>query len=700
MFWIHGGSRVKLEEAYRRIARLLDIPGRDDKDADSLLLVREYLEENASDPWLMILDNADNRDVWLRSETTNAGDQRPLIEYLPRSRHGKMLITTRDSELGFRLTEGKLEPLQIQRFGPVEANKLLRAKLDDGAILSDLDATELTAALEHLPLTITQAAAYLGQIDMSAADYLAEFRAGLSDVPELLSESIDDPLRDRSMSNSVFQAWRLSFEQISLQSPRAAELLSLMSMLDRQEIPKSLIQSPEESSMQFRGAIARLKAFSFVTEDKQRGRYSMHRLVQLSTQRWIEKLGQKKSFAEKAIHAIASATPPDADFLYWTIFTDLQPHVDLALQYQIVSKEAMLSRATVLNLFGRYAIGRGQIELAVKRLDEARQIRRDQLGPDHEDSLTATGQYGVAVGMLSKPNWQQAMEIQEFVLASTLTTLGPEHPLTLKTRSRIAINHSRVNRFKQAKKLHLSVLASMQSTLGPSHTYTLSELSHLLFTLNRLHHWQEALEVGTSALELRTKELGPEHPDTVTIMAQLCMTYNGLKRWNEAVAMEETVLELRLKTLGPEHPKTLLAMEHLGRTLAKKGRAAEAEELLSWVVEVRSKKLGKDHWSVTAVAQSLAKLQPMKQGDCSSKGDDGAGQQDHGGSTEFGTLKAQSQESEAGVSKASSRTVVDISPGLDFELQSKELPRRDDSDIIVEVEDEEEPPPPYSDPSG
>ena len=65
-----------------------------------------------------------------------------------------------------------------------------------------------------------------------------------------------------------------------------------MAMLDRQGISQELLRNDGESTLQFRAAISKLKAFSFIIEEKKMSKYSMHRLVQLSTQQWLEHLGK------------------------------------------------------------------------------------------------------------------------------------------------------------------------------------------------------------------------------------------------------------------------------------------------------------------------------------------------------------------------------------------------------------------------
>ena len=291
VFWVHGGSRSRFETDYRNIARLLDLPGREDPDVDILRLVTDWLSDEANGSWLVILDNADDRDLWLGSNQKVAQTDEPsmpLIHYLPRCSAGSLLVTTRDRQLGHQLLERKRQPLSISRLEPEEAQSLLSAKLSDQQLDSE-DIEKLARELEYLPLTITQAAAYLEQTqtEISALEYLEIFRAGQVDIPNLLEESMYDPSRDYESSNSVFQTWRLSFEQLTRQSPKAADMLSLMAVLDRQAIPSELVQMPGGSALDQKAAIAKLKAFSLIQEESSSNKYSLHRLVQLSTQRWL-----------------------------------------------------------------------------------------------------------------------------------------------------------------------------------------------------------------------------------------------------------------------------------------------------------------------------------------------------------------------------------------------------------------------------
>ena len=64
---------------------------------------------------------------------------------------------------------------------------------------------------------------------------------------------------------------------------KQGDLLSLMSVFDRQGIPKSIVDDAFTSETEFQTALGTLKAYSLITENEAAETYGMHRLVQLST---------------------------------------------------------------------------------------------------------------------------------------------------------------------------------------------------------------------------------------------------------------------------------------------------------------------------------------------------------------------------------------------------------------------------------
>ena len=81
----------------------------------------------------------------------------------------------------------------------------------------------------------------------------------------LLTET-PDLRRDSSVPNSVILTWQISFNQIQKTNPKAAELLSFMSVLDRQGIPEFLLRG-DQDEVDFEEAVTLLIDFSLVKEN-------------------------------------------------------------------------------------------------------------------------------------------------------------------------------------------------------------------------------------------------------------------------------------------------------------------------------------------------------------------------------------------------------------------------------------------------
>ena len=63
--WIHASTAPRIEKGYLDIAKEVNIVGWDSRDPrfDKTLLVKSWLEGNASGRWILILDNADDIDL-------------------------------------------------------------------------------------------------------------------------------------------------------------------------------------------------------------------------------------------------------------------------------------------------------------------------------------------------------------------------------------------------------------------------------------------------------------------------------------------------------------------------------------------------------------------------------------------------------------------------------------------------------------
>lgn len=189
-----------------------------------------------------------------------------LVEFLPQSNKGFILITSRSRDAAFRLTGNFSDVVTVGSMEEASALALLRNKL--GNISEEEEAMRLVKELDYMPLAITQAAAYILQRAPRATvlTYLQELSKDDQHRAKFLDKDIGDVRRDHATSNSIIATWQITFEHIRTERASAARLLSLMSFFDRQGIPDSLLvgrcHQDEEADLDFEEDLNMLISFS------------------------------------------------------------------------------------------------------------------------------------------------------------------------------------------------------------------------------------------------------------------------------------------------------------------------------------------------------------------------------------------------------------------------------------------------------
>lgn len=157
VFWVRGSDATTFDDAYRKIGEKLQIPGLQDDKADVKRLVKTRLSQESAGKWLMIVDNADDFEIFYHKSNDDNGSS-ALSEYLPFSTLGVILFTTRDRNAARRYAGSKV--IEIDKMDDKESRELLQGSVQNKQILDDdSSVTKLLELLVNLPLAIMQAAA-------------------------------------------------------------------------------------------------------------------------------------------------------------------------------------------------------------------------------------------------------------------------------------------------------------------------------------------------------------------------------------------------------------------------------------------------------------------------------------------------------------------------------------------------------------
>ena len=250
MLWLHASNAARFEQSVQSVVGQLQIPGGQDPKANSFKLFEAWLRDRRKGRWLLILDNAEDARLLHEPPPSNYGatsdglagaTRKSILEYLPICEHGSILFTTRSRHTAMQLVDRR-DVIGIPPMDEEHATQLLEKKL--GQQHNGEDVAALARELDFVPLAITQAAAYIEQRGdrWSIQQYLERLRKNNKARLNLLDQDGGNLRRDEEASNSVLLTWQISFEHIREVRPSAADLLSLMSLFDRQAIPESLLK--------------------------------------------------------------------------------------------------------------------------------------------------------------------------------------------------------------------------------------------------------------------------------------------------------------------------------------------------------------------------------------------------------------------------------------------------------------------------
>jgi hypothetical protein len=338
IFWIRASSADRFVQSYTQIARQFQIPGFDDPSKGKLELVRDWLVSYPS-RWLLVIDNADDYSVLfgddkppsaagvLRPEEqaesatrpTSSGRASPLCQYIPESPNGTILLTSRNKQVGSSFLRGRSKGLiNVQGFSNEDATRFLQDMIGDQ---NEKAVLALVTELERLPLALSQAAAYIQTRCITVSKYLDLLRGSLV---ELFDQPFEDHGRDGTdIPNAVAATWALSFNQIQSQSPLAGILLSVMTCLEREVIPRDFLytclenfanhSTPTSSHVQIEDALGLLKAYSLTAEAYGEKLLTVHRLVHLVARTWLQRKGEHATVGELVLLSIWKGFPPYFD---------------------------------------------------------------------------------------------------------------------------------------------------------------------------------------------------------------------------------------------------------------------------------------------------------------------------------------------------------------------------------------------------
>ncbi|KAH9207082.1 hypothetical protein DL95DRAFT_450501 [Leptodontidium sp. 2 PMI_412] len=619
IFWLNANDEDSLKLSFRDVVQqvLRYHPSTSvlssvdqNKDLDQVVsAVKAWLEFPRNSNWLLIYDNFDN------PKTSGSPDSSAvnIRQFLPRSDHGSVIITTRSSQV----RQG--ERIHIQKLPDVrEGLEIVSNVSGRKGIEKDPDAIALVKELDGLPLALSTAGAYLEHVTMSFSDYLRLYKTSW------LKLQTTSPLLDSYEDRKLHTTWQITFDRIQQQNPASAKLLKLWAYFDRQDLWFDLfrhansvddewIQKLTKDELNFNEAITLLCTFGLVDPDRSpqqqvgaRG-YSVHSCVHS----WIVFVLNKewdKSLARLALACVASQVPSTNEKDWWLLQRRLLQNVTRQNVFIVDDKLDIEGLDWASHNLGVLFTNQGKLAEAEKMYVRALQGCEEALGPDHTSTLDTVNNLGILYADQGRLAEAEKMYVR--ALHGYKKALGPDHTSILSTISNLGILYRGQGKLAEAEKMYLRALQGCEEALGPDHISTLSTVNNLGILYADQGKLAEAEKMYVRALQGCEEALGPDHTSTLSTIHNLGELYSNQGKLVEAEAMftralqgceealgpnhtstfythklaeAEIMIRRAMKgfedTLGPKHTSTLLTIYNLGMLYADQGKLAKAEAM-------------------------------------------------------------------------------------------------------------------------
>jgi len=353
VLWVNAETEESLLTSFASIACLLKLLApRSPEQEDVVIPVLSWLTLHRD--WLLIFDNVSECSLVRR--------------FVPTSRHGALLFTTRLPTLGTLAPCPQLHPLSIE-----ESTQLLLSRAETRLahqqirpIKSDemLAARAIALRMNGLPLALDLAAAYIEEAQCRFGEFLVLYQENPLLALQIHPSSATYPY-------SVEGMFALPLARLQQQNPAAADLLCVCCLLACDQIPEAILVRGASSlneellaaicdPLQIQEIFTDLLTHALVQRDAQSKTVRIHPLVQVVVQGRMPEAVQRE-WTQQLIHLLNRlffSEQGQRNTEDWTWDEALLPHIHSVLQlaehWSITSLElASLLYKTATYLFLR-----------------------------------------------------------------------------------------------------------------------------------------------------------------------------------------------------------------------------------------------------------------------------------------------------------------------------------------------------------
>ena len=565
VWWINSDPVTFVDTQLAELGRELGLTG-GGTIADQARAALSALNRGTALPrWLMIFDNAEDIDA--------------VTRFLPTGPGGHVVITSRDAQWSDRA-----ETIQVDVFDRRESIAHLRRRVPT---MRPDEAARLGEALGDLPIAVAAAGAWLADTGTPVSEYLTH-----------LEQFVPDNLEP---------VWDLSLRRLAERSPAAYRLLQLCSVL-APEVALDLVYGdrmasllepldPLVSETMYRGRLVQdINRLALLKLDVGTGTIRVHRIIQsVVRQRMTD---EERDEARRQAHLVLAAARPSGevdDPANWPRFQKIWPHLEVSRAWESheeAVRRLVIDRLRYLWTSGGLADGQRAGEESVRRwslLSDSTDDPAERLVLDRQ-SLQL--RYNLANILCDRADFEQALRIDEEVVAAQRDLLGEHHPHTLITAGSLGRDLRALGRYADARKLDEQTVAAWVEYFGDDYPRTLNAQNNLATSLRMAGEIRAARDRSRQVYDRAMLIVGRTHTLTLTAGINFGRDLREAGEYDESITLLRDILARHRAVLGDSAPRTYGAMTNLAVSERSAGRSGEAAERLEIAYENLNQLLG------------------------------------------------------------------------------------------------------------
>ena len=578
---------------------------------------------NSLEPWLLILDNADD----------------PLLnisKFFPVGIRGTIIITSRNPECRCHATVGYTE---LHEMGSDDAVTLL---LKCGDLSTDDEhlrghARPIVQTLGYLALAVSQAAASIRQGVCSLENYLDTF---MRHRKVLLSrESVQS---SSDYKYTVYTTWGISVDAIKdlaedstdSMAATALEFLTFFGFCHFDEITEGMFrtawtnfhdtrkhkwwasnllgmirdrQSSSWDSLRFHEAMRILSSYSLIRVSGLDNRISLHPLVHS----WIRD-SLNEELRLRWWNVTLSTLALAVDGRLFDLIRQLRVHLLHCMGVGqiddlLIEDDVPLDRLSILESMIRAYLGhpwRDALMLSERGLEYSKKSLGD------ECYLTCLLSYRLAQVFNNLKEYQKTSDLLHGMVDVSIRVVGPVNYLTLAIMIKLADANEYLGRKQEALELSQKMLAIWEKSLDQSDDVKFDGMFIIAKAYLNLGRYEDAIEMLEKELAKDKEVFGEKGVEVLKCERHLALAYQRSGQHQAALKLLQNNLKVTQEVFGEHHPKTLIIMVGTAREYGSVGKPDEGISLVIKALEVASK-TGLEEHLVKDMEKRLSWLQSL-----------------------------------------------------------------------------------------